>query len=68
MAGFHELLAVVLGTTLGLALLVAPRAALRSSVVGGPARGRRGEYGSDGAVPDRWTWAVRALVDYQGFV
>jgi len=57
----RELLAVVLGAALGVALLVAPRTALGLSVFVGPTRRRRGDYGADGAVPDRWAWVVRGL-------
>jgi hypothetical protein len=57
----RELLAVVLGALLGLGLLVAPRAAIKLSVIGGGNRRRRGEYGSDEPVPDRWLWIARAL-------
>jgi hypothetical protein len=59
--GIRELLAVVLGVALGLALVVAPRTALRLSVFAGPQGGRRGEYGEEGSVSDRWTWVVRGL-------
>jgi len=61
MAGLRELLAVALGGLLGILLVAAPRTALRLSVVGGPQRRRRGDYGSDGEVPATWVWLVRAL-------
>ncbi|MBX0296142.1 hypothetical protein [Haloarcula nitratireducens] len=61
MAGIRELLAVVLGVLLGVALLVAPRTALQLSVFMGPTRRRRGEYGTDDPISDTWTWVVRAL-------
>ncbi|MCD2198636.1 MULTISPECIES: hypothetical protein [unclassified Halobacterium] len=61
MAEFRELLAVVLGAALGLAMILAPRAALRLSVFMGPNRRRRGDYGTDEAIPDWWAWLVRAL-------
>jgi hypothetical protein len=61
MTGVRELLAVVLGAALGVAALVAPRTVLGLSVFGGPNRRRRGDYGADGAVPDRSVWVVRAL-------
>ncbi len=61
MTGIRELLAVVLGTALGIALLAAPRAALRLSVVVGPSQRRRGEYGTEDPVPDKWVWVVRGL-------
>ena len=61
MPGIRELLAVVLGALLGLALLAAPRAVLRLTVFVGPTRRRRGDYGTDPALPDRWTWLVRGL-------
>jgi hypothetical protein len=57
----RELLAVVLGALLGLALLLAPRAALQLSVVVGPTRRRRGEYGGEPQIPDWWVLAVRGL-------
>ena len=57
----RELLAVGLGALLGVVLLVAPRTALQLSVVVGPTRRQRGEYGSDAPIPDRWVLAVRAL-------
>jgi len=57
----RELLAVVLGALLGVALLVAPRTALQLSVVMGPTRRRRGEYGSEAPIPDWWILAVRGL-------
>lgn len=61
MTGIRELLAIVLGVTLGVALLAAPRAALRLSVFVGPNRRRRGEYGTDDTVSDQWAWIVRGL-------
>ncbi|MFC6989224.1 hypothetical protein ACFQJD_11835 [Haloplanus sp. GCM10025708] len=61
MAGVRELLAIVLGAALGVALLVAPRTMLRLSVFVGPNRRRRGEYGIDKAIPARWTWIARGL-------
>lgn len=61
MPGVRELLAVVLGVLLGIALIAAPRMALRLSVFVGPNRRQRGDYGVDEAFPDRWTWVVRAL-------
>ncbi|WP_208288405.1 hypothetical protein [Halobacterium sp. R2-5] len=61
MAGVRELLAVVLGAALGLAMILAPRAALQLSVFVGPQRRRRGDYGNDEPIPDSWVWVVRAL-------
>jgi len=61
MAGIRELLAVGLAAALGVVLLVAPRTAVRLSVFNTTATGRRGEYGADGAVPDRWAWVARGL-------
>jgi hypothetical protein len=61
MSGLRELLAVVLGGLLGVALLAAPRTALRLSVFVGPSRRRRGDYGTDQPVADHWAWGVRAL-------
>ena len=61
MAGIRELLAVVLGVALGLAMILAPRSALRLSVFVGPTRRRRGDYGTDESIPDWWAWLVRAL-------
>ncbi|MCG1002085.1 MULTISPECIES: hypothetical protein [Halobacterium] len=61
MAGIRDLLAVVLGVLLGAAMILAPRAALRLSVFMGPNRRRRGDYGTDEAIPDWWAWLVRAL-------
>jgi hypothetical protein len=61
MPGLRELLAVVLGVLLGIGLLAAPRTALRLSVFVGPTRRRRGDYGTDDAIPDQWTWIVRGL-------
>lgn len=61
MPGTRELLAVVLGVALGAGLVAAPRTALRLSVFAGGHRGRRGEYGVDGAIPDTWARIVRAL-------
>lgn len=57
----REVLAVVLGGLLGVALLVAPRVALQLSVAMGPTRRQRGEYGSEAPIPDWWTLAVRGL-------
>ncbi|QKY21105.1 hypothetical protein B4589_012245 [Halolamina sp. CBA1230] len=57
----RELLAVVLGALVGLGLLAAPRAAIKLSVFAGSNRRRRGEYGTDEPVPDRWAWTARAL-------
>ncbi|WP_049979831.1 hypothetical protein [Halolamina rubra] len=56
----RELLAVALGAVLGLVLVVAPGPAIRLSVVGGPTQ-RRGDYGTDKPVPERWRWIARAL-------
>lgn len=77
MAGIRELLAVVLGAVLGVALVVAPRAALKLSIFVGPHRRRRGDYGADDPVPDHWTLLVRlagvgclavaALIAYQTY-
>lgn len=64
MPGIRELLAVVLGVLLGVALVAAPRVMLRASVFIGPTRRRRhdGPYGEDElSVSDRWLWVVRAL-------
>lgn len=61
MPGIRELLAVVLGILLGIVLLAAPRTALRLSVFVGPNRRRRGDYGTDQPLPDRWTWIARGL-------
>ncbi|GAB7011100.1 hypothetical protein [Halorubrum trueperi] len=61
MPGIRELLAVVLGALLGIALITAPRTALRLSVFVGPNRRRRGEYGMEETVSNKWTWVVRAL-------
>jgi hypothetical protein len=61
MSGLRELLAVVLGVLFGLLLIVAPRTALQLSVFVGPHRRRRGDYGSDQTIPDRWAWVVRAV-------
>lgn len=60
MAGLRELLAIGLGFGLGIGLLLAPRTAIRLSVVNGQ-RGRRGEYGTDDPIPDHWAWVVRVL-------
>jgi hypothetical protein len=59
MPGVRELLAVVLGALLGVALVAAPRTALRLSVFVGPHRRRRGDYGSDEPIPDTWAHLVR---------
>jgi len=61
MPGTRELLAIVLSVLMGAALIVAPRPALRLSVFVGPNRRRRGEYGTDDAIPDWWAWVVRVL-------
>jgi hypothetical protein len=60
MSGIRELLAVILGIVLAVLLVAAPRTALRLSVFHGPQH-RRGEYGSDGQIPDMWVWSVRIL-------
>lgn len=60
MADVRDALAVVLGIALGVVLIVAPRTVIRLSVLGGQRR-RRGEYGSDGDLPDWWAWVARAL-------
>ena len=57
----RELLAVVLGALVGVALLAAPRAAIKLSVLADGNRRQRGEYGTDDPVPDRWLWTARAL-------
>lgn len=61
MSGIRDLLAVVLGVLLGIALIAAPRTALRLSVFVGPNRRRRGNYGTDETIADRWMWIVRTL-------
>ncbi|MFB6085955.1 MAG: hypothetical protein ABEJ84_03990 [Halodesulfurarchaeum sp.] len=61
MTGIRELLAITLGVALGLVLVAAPRAALRLSVVVGPSRRKRGEYGSKAVIPETWAWIVRGL-------
>ncbi|MFW5905266.1 MAG: hypothetical protein ACOCUO_00285 [archaeon] len=61
MSGVRELLAVGLGAALGVALLVAPRTILKLSVFGSPGRRRRGDYGTDEPIPDRWTLIARGL-------
>jgi hypothetical protein len=61
MVDVRALLAVALGALLGVALVAAPRTALRLSVFVGPTRRRRGEYGTDDAADGRWAWVVRAL-------
>ncbi|MFB6269213.1 MAG: hypothetical protein ABEH83_04665 [Halobacterium sp.] len=73
MTGVRDLLAVVLGALLGVALVVAPRAALRLSVFVGPHRRRRGgEYGADDPIPDAWAHLVRlagvACLAVAGFI
>lgn len=60
MPGVRELLAVVLGALLGVALLAAPRAALQLSVFVGPHR-RRDDYGAGDGIPDWWAHVVRLL-------
>lgn len=61
MPGIRELLAVVLGVLFGITLIAAPRMALRLSVFVGPNRRRRGDYGTDETISNKWTWVVRAL-------
>lgn len=62
MVDIRQWLAVGLGVVFGLGLVVAPRVALRLSVVTRPGqRRRRGEYGSDDPLPEGWVWATRAL-------
>ena len=62
MVDIRQWLAVGLGALLGCFLLVAPRAAVKLSVLSGAGqRRRRGEYGADDAVPDWLVWAARGL-------
>lgn len=61
MPGIRELLTIVLGVLLGIALIAAPRTALRLSVFVGPNRRRRGNYGADETISNKWTWVVRAF-------
>jgi hypothetical protein len=61
MPGIRELLAVVLGAALGVALIVAPRLTLRLSFLVSPNRRQRGDYGNDAPIPGLWAWVVRAL-------
>jgi len=62
MVDYRQWLAVGLGVLFGLGLIAAPRAALRLSVLTGAGqRRRRGEYGSDDPISDRWVWATRAV-------
>ncbi|MBX0288355.1 hypothetical protein [Haloarcula salinisoli] len=62
MVDVRQWLAVGLGVLLGVFLLVAPRAALKLSVLSGTGqRRRRGEYGSDAPVSEWWVWATRGL-------
>ncbi|MFC3478206.1 hypothetical protein [Halobacterium litoreum] len=63
MSGIRELLAVVLGVGLGVALLAKPREMLMLSVFVGPNRRRRhdGRYGTDDHPFGDWAaWLVRA--------
>ena len=61
MPGIRELFAVVLGIALGVAMIAAPRMALRLSVFVSPNRRRRGEYGDDTSISDLWAWIIRVL-------
>jgi len=62
MADSRQWLAVGLGVLFGLGLVLAPRAAIRLSVVTQSGQRRhRGEYGSDSPIPESWVWATRAL-------
>ena len=61
MSGIRELLTIVLGVVLGIVLLTAPRVALRLSVVVGPSRRHRGDYGTDASVSNQWIWIIRGL-------
>jgi hypothetical protein len=61
MPGVRELLAVVLGAALGVALLAAPRTILRLTVFVGSNRRHRGDYGTDEVIPDRWALIARGL-------
>lgn len=62
MADLRQWLAVGLGALFGLFLLVAPRAALKLSVLSGTGRRRHGgEYGSDADISEWWVWATRGL-------
>jgi len=63
MLGIRELLAVVLGAGLGVALVAKPREMLKLSVFVGPNRRRRhdGRYGEDDHPFGDWVpWLVRA--------
>jgi hypothetical protein len=73
MLGVRDLLAVVLGAALGVALVVAPRTAIRLSVFVGPHRRRRdGEYGAEASIPDWWAHLARlagvACLAVAGFI
>lgn len=61
MAGIREILAVVLGAILGVALVAAPRAMLKLSILVGPTRRRRhdGPTGDGQLIADGWLWVVR---------
>lgn len=61
MADVREILAIVLGVIVGVALLVAPRTILKVSVFVGPQRRRRGDYGTEAIVPDSWVWGARLI-------
>lgn len=63
MPGVRELLAVVLGVLLGVALITVPQTALRLSVFVGPNRRRRGDYGTDNhdLLSDQWTLLICGL-------
>ena len=57
----RELLTVVLGVLFGGVLVIWPEAALRLSVFGGANNHRRGRYGDDTPISNRWAWGVRLL-------
>jgi len=62
MVDVRQWLAVGLGALLGVFLVLAPRVALKLSVLTQPGqRRRRGEYGSDEPIPERWVWATRGV-------
>lgn len=60
MAGFRELLAVVLGVALGVLLLVYPQVFIRIQTLGRLPHDRHGSYGSDDP-PSRWARVVQLL-------
>lgn len=61
MADLRTLLAAALGIGLGVLFIAYPDAIVRVQTVGRLPHDRRGDYGAESSLPNRWRWMVRLL-------